>query len=88
MPKLPKAFAIESNIPVPLTATGASHRWPFAEMKIGDSFFVPLETAGAIGQIVRPAASVWARRHAGFKFTIRKMDGGYRIWRIEPNESE
>jgi hypothetical protein len=66
------SIKIESGIPMPA-------KFPFAEMKVGDSFLVPESTS-------RNVVTVYARRHAiktGMKFTIRKTSEGYRCWRIE-----
>ncbi len=63
---------IESGIPMPA-------KFPFAEMKLGDSFLVPESTS-------RNVVTVYARRHAiktGMKFTIRQTPEGYRCWRIK-----
>ena len=66
------SIKIESGIPMPA-------KFPFAEMKVGDSFLVPEGTS-------KNVVGVYARRHAiktGTKFTIRKTPEGYRCWRIE-----
>jgi hypothetical protein len=63
---------IESGIPMPA-------KFPFAEMKVNDSFLVPESTS-------KNVVGVYARRHAiktGMKFTVRKTPEGYRCWRIE-----
>lgn len=64
---------VESNIPLPAI-------YPFAKMKVGDSFAIPSD-------IKRTAVSISAMRYGrkySMKFTIRKMpDGGFRCWRLE-----
>jgi hypothetical protein len=63
---------IESDIPLP-------ELYPFAKMKVGDSFLIPPEKS-------KGSATVSAYRYgasSGKKFTIRKTDKGYRCWRIE-----
>ena len=63
---------IESGIPMPA-------KFPFAEMKVGDSFLIP---AG----VNKGTVAVYANRYAkktGTKFTTRKTPEGYRCWRIE-----
>jgi hypothetical protein len=75
---------IEKHIPVPPKQTGHSSRpskYPFDEMVIGDSVFVPaILIKGA-----RTAASTLAKKH-GWKFTTRKLEEGgqkgVRIWRV------
>lgn len=83
MSKSPKALEVVSDIPIPNTRGLQYGKWPFREMKIGDSFFAPLEQAGAAGQIVRPAVSWFSKRNPGFLFVTRKTDGGFRVWRIK-----
>ena len=63
---------IESNIPMPT-------RFPFADMKVGDSFLAPEGTNKSL-------VAVYASRHAkktGTKFTVRRTPEGIRCWRIE-----
>lgn len=64
---------IESKIPIP-------KKYPFAEMKVGDSFAVP-------ENVKRPTVSVSAKRFGekhGMKFVTRLMpDRTLRCWRTE-----
>lgn len=64
---------------VPIPADGRQ-RYPWREMKVGDSFAFPSANRGAVSA----AASWYASRHAKeFKFTIRKVDATTaRCWRI------
>ncbi len=52
-------------------------RYPFAKMKVGDSFFVEIET-----KRVASAASKYRRKHLDYRFAVRKVSGGTRVWRI------
>lgn len=64
---------VEPNIPIP-------KRYPFAQMKPGDSFVIPNEIAR---NTVSVAAMRYGRAH-GCRFTTRTMpDGTIRCWRIE-----
>lgn len=63
-------YEIEKNVPL------AMAKYPFRHMEIGDSFFIE----NGNGKILRPAASN-AGGLLGRKFTVRKVDGGYRVWR-------
>jgi hypothetical protein len=67
---------IEKGIPLPNTR--AHQRWPFREMEVGDSFSVPLGD----NRRVRNAACAFERANPGVKFTVRKLDGEHRVWRI------
>lgn len=75
-------YAIEHGVPVPppLRGKGRGHgnQFPFAEMAVGDSFFI---ARTADYQIARCAADGYGKRH-GVKFVSRLMAGGLRIWRV------
>lgn len=66
---------IEKGIPVPLGA-GSSGKtiYPWCEMEVGDSFFVPGGKAKGAGQANQD--------YAPKRFASRKEDGGVRFWRI------
>lgn len=64
-------MTIEKGIPLPA-------KFPFAAMKVGDSFLVEKE-------ITRTAVSVAAKRFGdknNMKFTVRKSEGHLRCWRL------
>lgn len=69
-------FVIESNVPIP------SPQFPFKQMKKGDSFFVPKETAP---KAVNALASY--KNHSYAKFQTRQVTekgrSGIRIWRVK-----
>jgi hypothetical protein len=69
---------IDRHIPVPPEAD-ARQRYPFPDMKIGDSFLV-LEADWI--KNLRSAAYMYAKRHPGVRFTIRKYGEGWRLWRV------
>jgi hypothetical protein len=86
-------FTIEKNIPAPAPGRGrgASAGFPFADMTdVGDSFMVETnpdpEAAMDNKLLVRRVrqASLWAtRKYKPAKFTVRKVEGGVRVWRTE-----
>jgi len=63
-------FTIESNIEIPIPRL----KYPFPDMKVGDSFFCQ-------DKRVKNASAQFGNRH-GMKFTIRVVEGGYRLWRV------
>lgn len=68
---------ITSDIPPPVSgSTGKPATYPFATMKVGDSFFTraPVNRVG-------PAARQFGKRH-GWKFQCRTEGRGARVWRI------
>lgn len=73
-------FKIEKNVEIPGGAgsVGVRNRYPFPDMEVGDSFFVPGEQGSKAG----PAAHTWGRVH-GRKFMTQKEGDGVRIWRIK-----
>lgn len=80
-------LGIEKGIEVPSPRNGRYRphtRYPFVEMEVGESFFVPLEKE----------LPVWLRSHvqnAAYRygkkmnriFVVRAIDGGFRCWRAE-----
>lgn len=70
---------IEKNIPVPeQSGRGRRAKYPFSKMEVGDSVFFPGENSSSRCSI---AAHAYGHR-VGWKFSVRTMDGGVRIWRI------
>lgn len=70
-------YVIEKDIPLP--EVEFTTKYPFKDMKVGDSFLVPYEDGGRI----RVACT-----NMGFKYnmrfaTRRMKDKSTRIWRIE-----
>lgn len=64
------SIVIEKGIPLPTRARGG---FPFAEMEVGDSFFI-------LGK--KSIATKSAETKLGFKFKSKAVDGGCRVWRI------
>lgn len=72
------SFKIEHGIPIPRKASsGRRAKYPFADMKPGDSIFLPGKKVNALGSILTP------HRRKGLKFTTRSVDGGVRVWRVK-----
>lgn len=70
-------FKIERGVLMPSRRSTES-KYPFLELEIGDSFFVP-EDANKDNNIRASAHSVGFRNSK--KFSVRKVDGGFRVWR-------
>lgn len=68
---------IEKNESLP---EAKAQRYPFEQMEVGDSVLVAdLPKAESI----QNAAYAWGKKNGtGFKMTRRKVDNGYRVWRI------
>ena len=74
---------IDKGIPIPPARGGVGahktgRKWPFAELGIGDSFLMP-----GVKASVASANGNNVARETGRKFTVRVVDGGTRVWRIE-----
>ena len=70
---------IETNVPIP-QANGGRYRackYPWRELRPGDSFYVAKGNRNSINAGVRN----WSAK-LGAKFTVRTMDGGVRVWRV------
>lgn len=71
-------FEIEKDIPTPKHR--ARQAYPFKQMEVGDSFFIPSESDSFHAKAV---ASLASKRFAPKRFVSRKVDGGRRIWRVQ-----
>ena len=65
-------YQIEKNVPMPESRERG--KYPFADMEIGDSVFIPKPT-GSLSMILA--------RLAPKKFIRKSVDGGTRVWRSE-----
>lgn len=67
-------FEIEKGVAIPR----GRGMYPFRNMEVGDSFFVP----GATAKNLSTCACQFSARHGhGWKFSVRTVDGGVRVWR-------
>jgi hypothetical protein len=75
-------YEIEKNIPVPPPRSRSTY--PFADMEIDDSFFVPCEPDAVRNTERRVSASAaqYGRRHST-KYATRREEDGVRVWRVE-----
>jgi len=76
-------ITIDKGVPVPPLRTRVS-KYPWPSMAVGDSFFVeatPEEMKSRAASLSRGATA--AGKKLGTQFTVRKMDGGVRVWRTE-----
>lgn len=68
-------FEIEKNVPLPPKASGRGRKYPFPDMAVGDSIFIPSIHRSRSGSLAS-LASKWG------KFSSRKEGDGLRIWRV------
>lgn len=82
-------YKLQKNIPIPSrakTKQARTSKYPFAAMKVNMSFLVPIEEAdGNIKRLMARvgAATYSARKTLNFKFALRKMPDGVRVWRTQ-----
>ena len=70
-------FVIEDDIPIPVHGRSVS-KYPFEQMKIGQSFFAP----GATVARMQGAAQGFRNKHKDYRFAVRAEGKGARVWRI------
>ena len=70
---------IESGIPVPAGTNRSGGRkavYPFADLKVGESFFVAGKSVKTMSQTANKAA-----KRIGVELITRTVEGGVRVWR-------
>jgi hypothetical protein len=80
-------ITIDKNVPIPERVWGKNGRvskYPFRDMKLGDSFFIPRTTSARF----TPNICQFKKLNPKFNFTVRtvveKKVPGVRVWRIKP----
>lgn len=68
---------IETGVPIAKKGAGRPSKYPFAQMKVGESFACDEPVLR-----LRQAASQASHRK-GMKFTVRAEGTGARVWRTE-----
>ena len=83
---------IEDDIPVPPGSDRRSveRKYPLSELKVGQSFFLPLEEGDDIKRMANrlsQARQTYQKKHEGVRLTQRMGEEdeqiGIRIWRVE-----
>lgn len=81
---------IERNVPIPPAHAG--YKWkgggrppkyPWRYLKMGESFLVwctPAQVIPVMNALTN--ARSFAEKQTGFKFTMRRVESGIRIWRV------
>lgn len=75
MSKQNGSIKVERGVPMPTRPP--RNKYPWAEMKVGDSF-----AANGVNEYSFRSQVVQAGRATGRKFSCRKTDEGLRVWRI------
>jgi len=69
-------YQIEQNVEIPASRT----RYPFSDMDPGDSIFFPTEKQAVSARVA--AVRFAAKYKEEWKFTLRRVDDGWRLWRL------
>lgn len=72
---------VQSGVPIPAKKGGRPPRYPWRDLAVGDSFFIP----AALRPVVASASRNNARRNGGrFRVLTMVENGikGVRVWRI------
>ena len=73
-------FTIDKGVPVPGAVVRT--KYPFGQMEVGDSFFVPVTgSESAFAANLRASSSNWGKVNNA-KFLVRFEDDGKRILRV------
>jgi hypothetical protein len=79
--ELTMPYKIESGIPLPLRENNGHVPGELTvtlmKMNVGDSVFVPSDKKTA------HSFDTTAKKHTGYRYAKRRVEGGYRIWRVE-----
>ena len=75
-------YQIEDSVPIPDDGRkdgrgGHNRKYPFYELQVGHSFFVPNRAPASLS-----AQITHAQVKSGFRFTRRGENGGVRVWRV------
>lgn len=80
-----ESIPIDKGVIIPRAAiirTGPNRRYPWMGMGVGDSFMVTPDSNGKIGEVsVRTSAWMAGKRYSR-KYSVAKVDGGLRVWRV------
>lgn len=82
-------YPVERGVPIPApfkrVVRVGMQKYPWAEMEVGDSFFVPHtpeEPGTWVQNRVNASAVHWLKRYArSHRFTTRQLANGVRCWR-------
>lgn len=78
-------YKVDAGIEPPQLRVRRKYPWP--EMKVGDSFFIPVDDARQCERVRNSAKAsagqFRARHNRAFETVSRKIEGGLRIWRVK-----
>lgn len=79
-------YAVEGGIPIPpidKTRVKGLTKYPWPQMDVGDSVFFACNDGGKTQNKIVASYKQWiARFNKPHRFSVRKVEGGIRVWRI------
>lgn len=76
-------FTVEDDIPIPPKVTAGPLTVAIRTLKVGQSLFVPDELVKKYTNFRSVVFSAGSNAPHHMHTTVRKVEGGYRIWRTE-----
>lgn len=67
---------IDHDVPFPVGGRGRRRKYPFYDMAVADSVFIPDATRATINGSI-----ACCQRKTGWHFTLRSETNGVRVWR-------
>ena len=77
-PRTDGPITIDRHVPVPLSAGRGLRKYPWDELRVGDSFLAPVRSITNLSN-----TRALAQAKTGFRFTLRTVPEGVRVWRIK-----
>lgn len=88
------SFKIEKGVPLAKKTVQprgfAPGKYPFEDMEVGDSFFYPATDGDSARKRMAASTLNYGKRRAKWfpgeaprKYSIRSVEGGLRVWRVE-----
>lgn len=76
-------FTIDNDVPIPPRSRhgGRGSKYLFGALAVGESFYVPDVKASTLRSAV--GAYFKANPEIDYKYSVRQIDDGVRIWRIK-----
>ena len=74
-------FVIDKKVSIPAPRSG--NRYPWEQMKVGDSFLIPCGPEARLRTQSNILTAARCRRKKGERHTSRIEETGIRVWRIE-----
>lgn len=69
----------ESNVPIPYKYFALRDMYSIHTMKVGDSRYFPNSKPSTVYSLAKESQ----KRYPGWRFTVRKMADGMRMWRTQ-----